>query len=486
MVVNVSKDGYFDGNRRFFPISDTESRIKISLLEKKFDQSFTASSGATLTFEAGGRINFAPNSIAMVDGTIFTGEVYAAIKWLDPTDINTLDRMPGSLHGVSSKLEEVALTTYGMVAVELQNASGAPLNLLEGQMAELYVPIPPALLPDSPQTIPLWSFYSEHGLWSEESEAKIENGFYVGSVPHFSFWNCDVPYDLIDFRARILDISGNPITNTKAVVELSSTIAASGYSNGDGTISGKIPADEQLTLKLLNQCGGIMHTQAIGPFTNDTDIGDVTIMLTANTFTHVSGTLLNCTNDPITKGIVIFEFENKYVYEYINSSNFDLSFVTCPNTSLVNVVAVDLNGLKQTDPFEISAGETSDVGIIQICENPLENHIQVTVGDSTYVYWLNWVGMNNRGGTQIVSYSETYYFWIYFEGLTTGSYGTRNTINEFLINDVLYSQNDTIENFTITKFVGEWEEVEGTFRGMLTDTSMVEVEVSGSFYWKAE
>lgn len=116
--------------------------------------------------------------------------------------------MPGDLRGISTDGSLKTLTTYGMAAVELTGALGELLQIAPGQKASLTMPIPVAILSNAPATIPLWSFDEAKGLWKEEGQAIKTGSNYVGDVSHFSFWNCDVPNNYVQFNCTVKNSDG--------------------------------------------------------------------------------------------------------------------------------------------------------------------------------------------------------------------------------------------------------------------------------------
>ena len=41
--------------------------------------------------------------------------------------------------------------------------------------------------------MPLWYFDEQKGMWVEEGVATKQGNQYVGTVNHFTDWNCDIP-----------------------------------------------------------------------------------------------------------------------------------------------------------------------------------------------------------------------------------------------------------------------------------------------------
>ena len=136
----------------------------------------------------------------------------------------------------------------------------------------------------------------------------MTNGVYVGEVSHFSFWNCDAPFPLIELDLRLVDEEGFPVANHQVSITPPSGWSGYGYSGQDGEVSGKIPANKELILSVYNRCAEVIYTQTIGPFAANTSLGDITLTGLGVNSTTVKGNLLNCAGRPVTNGLVIVYF----------------------------------------------------------------------------------------------------------------------------------------------------------------------------------
>ena len=134
--VRIEKAGYFNGSRRFFPLEGAKNRVQIELLDKTFSQSFEASTGESITMNGGAKVDFAANSIVDANGNSYSGTVNIASKWMDPSNLSTFNQMPGNLQGVDQTATEVALSTFGMIAVELEGTNGHPSTLLTAKLQQ--------------------------------------------------------------------------------------------------------------------------------------------------------------------------------------------------------------------------------------------------------------------------------------------------------------------------------------------------------------
>ncbi len=461
-LVKVDKAGYFKGSRRFFPVAGKNSRVKIQLLPKNFNRSFTAADGGEIGIDNVAKVVFPPNSIQTADGEIYEGTVMVASQWINPSKLSCLDQMPGNLQGVNSELEDVALATYGMIAVELEDELGQPLNIAEGYTAEISMPLTANLINGAPAQIPLWSYNETYGLWVEEGVANLEGNKYVGEVSHFSFWNCDIPYDNVNLEMTLVDEQAVPLANTLVTLTTSGStntpiISGSGATDQDGLVAGFVPANEILSMEVFDLCGVVIYTGNIGPFDVDTNLGDVTIpgTTTVNN-TTITGDLLDCNDDPITNGMIIASFDGQTSYHYLTSSNFSITFSTCNITSEVEIVAYNLDNLKKSDPAIIPSGTSTDLGIVKACDNQVLNQITVIFDGQTVVFedtsidpfatGTNVYGLTTNG--DVIRFR--------FEGLTTGTYDDTECFFEALIVSSLgwsFSPNSVrIDNLVVTEY----------------------------------
>ena len=480
-LVNVEKDGYFEGSRRFFPIEGKQSRIKIQLLEKTFDKSFEAAAGGTIETSNGAKVEFSPGSIKTADGNSYTGTVHVAAKWMDPSSLTTLDQMPGNLQGVNVEVEQMALATYGMIAVELEGNAGEALNIADGNTATITMPVPSSMLSAAPAEIPLWSYNKEFGLWVEESKATLQGDKYVGDVTHFSFWNCDIPMDYVNLEMRLVDDNGNPLTNYLVTLTLSGASASgSGYSDQDGNVSGFIPANEVLTMNILDACGDILYTQEIGGYNVDTDLGDITISGVNVNATTITGNLLDCNGAPLTDGIVIAQFQGQAIYHYTATSNFSMTFSSCTNTSDIEVTGIDPSSLEQSDIVLATPNTQNDLGDINVCGSQLQNFITITIDGVTGVFTNNIIDASPTS-TYIQSISPTndHFIGFGFEGVTTGDF-TTTAYCESIFNISLGWSFDIIifSTFEVTQYDTK---VVGSFTGEVYDNTGTLVPITCSF-----
>lgn len=472
--VEVTQPGFYKGSRRFYPVEGHRSNVKIQLLERTIVGSFAATNGGIVQAQLGGTVSFPANAIVDADDEVYTGQVNVAARWLSPLSESLPNEMPGDLLAVNELNDEVVLATYGMMAVELESATGAPLNIAEDKTATMSFPVPTELLAQAPTEIPLWYFNENYGIWAQDGKAELQGSNYVGTVSHFTFWNCDAPYDLINLDFTVVDGNGDALANHTVSVTLGGTNTASGQTDNMGFVSGKVPANEPLTLGVYSHCGDILLLQDIGPFSTDASLGNVVIPNSgSNIITTVAGNLLNCDGNPVTNGVVIAEFGTQTEYYYTDGTPFSFTFSSCLTGQNVDLTAVDLDNAGQVYTASATSGTNIDLGNMDVCVTTApENTITVTIDGTTYVYsnGMAEVGAADSLGTTIYSDLGPDLQVRMFSPSTT--VGTHDVFVEVVMNDDLgwHFRGNGPQSFEITEIGNNpGDKVEGILNGSLFD-----------------
>ncbi len=490
-LVQVEKQGYFPGSRRFLAQQDAENRVKIQLIPKSFDFSFDSNAGGVVETNGGAKVSFSPNSIRKADGTSYDGTVRVAAFWLDPSDQRTLDRMPGNLQGVDKLAEEVVLRTAGMMAVELESDAGEPLNILKGHTAEISMPVPAELAGHAPAEVPNWSYSEAHGMWAEEGVSVLEGNNYVGQVSHFTYWNHDFKDPLIEFSATFVNSDGTPLENFKVVVRQPGTgLYGYGYTSDQGVVTGLIPKDYALVMEFYGDCNGVAYTQDIGPFSADTDLGVITVSIITTTIT---ATLVDCDDAPVTNGLIIIEYNGGKVYEYTDDGNLEALFICYSPGTTMDITGVDLTNLKTGDPVQVTpVAGVNDLGQISACDQDLEDYVRFVVDGVEEVFYPAYLLQTDSlagsgAGTLIYYYGQgNNSFSFYFLGESTGDYsGSANGLDRLLYpNKGWVFESGSFENFDVTAYGAVGEPVIGSFSGTMYNYAANppgNVSVSGNF-----
>jgi hypothetical protein len=386
--VKVVKQGYFTHFRSFVSTAGRMHQVRIQLLPKSNSGSFDAAAGGTVTLPNGAKLTMPANAVADASGNPYSGQVQVAMTWIDPSANNLSETVMGDLRGITTGGGERGLETYGMIGVELRSPSGLPLNVATGKKADLSFPIPASMSGTAPATIDLWYFNESRARWLQEGAATRTGNTYQAQVSHFSFWNCDAPFPLIDLCMTLQSATGNQGLNN-AAVRIRRPNNSYGYGRTDsvGRLCGKVPKNEALTLLVLDQCGNTIYTQNIGPFTANTDLGVIQVKIpTANTLT-ISGTLTDCSNNPVVSGAVLIYTGGSHSYTVpVTNGTFSHALLRCSGGTLnFSVLGIDYNSLQQGVVYS-GSGTTGpvNVGTIQACGTSATQYVEILVDGTPY------------------------------------------------------------------------------------------------------
>jgi hypothetical protein len=370
---------------------------EIELIPNISPVNFTAASGGTITVNNGGSINFAPNSIATAStGAAYSGNVNVSAFYLNPADAAFGNYMPGDLRGINSNNNERLLQSFGMMVVELKGSNGEKLQLATGKTAALTIPIAQALQASAPATIPLWHFDEVAGLWKEEGTGSRQGNNYTANVSHFSTWNWDLPYPLINFEALYKDQQGATIPYARVTFKRPNGQIRMGFTDANGYLQTPVAAGEILVMSLLNSCGSVISSQNIGPYNSNTNAGTFTINMPAPVTATITGTAVSCSGAPIANGIIDIQLEGITTRAAISNGSFSVQVARCDaSAATATMIAFDTAAGVQSTPTDITVTTgTVNAGALSAC-NVTGEYIYLTVNGINY----SWLRPNDVAGS---------------------------------------------------------------------------------------
>lgn len=375
--LKIRKAGYFEGSRAFNTQKPANIRLINTLLKKTFDNSFASDKGGLV--EANNcELNFPADAIVIESsGAQYNGTVKVAVQHLDPSLSSTFDRMPGNLSGVNAPNDEVkALTTYGMLFVELQSSTGEKLQIKPGKQVSLSARVPTTMVPNAPATIAMWYFDEAIGYWREEGSAVLnpQNGTYTGNVSHFSIWNYDDPSPSINVSGKVVDSSGNPLICQ--IRFFSNNVGGYGQTNYDGTYSGPIAKDKVLTLEIIyyggNCAGKIFKSLQVGPFSGDVVIPDITISISSGELFEFTADVNNCAGALVLNGYARIYDIYGFHYFPIDNGHVEGSILSCYYPIIESLSFVDSDNSVESGPVILNGPGPHNLGTQIACGNQAE------------------------------------------------------------------------------------------------------------------
>lgn len=476
-VVKVEKAGYFLGIRTFSATANNTNFVRIKLIPKVEAGSFSATAGGSVT--VGGSVITIPASAVVLksNNQPYSGTVRVFAANIDPTQNDISLIVPGSFQATDANNFRVALKSYGMIAVELEGGGGEPLQIASGKKATLKMTIPSSLQGSAPSTMPLWYMNETDGLWKEEGTATRSGNTYEGEVSHFSFWNLDVANDPI-FLEMTLQTSEGPLRYaTVRITRISNGSSAYGYTDTSGHVGGLVFKDEPLLLEVVDNCQTVIYSQNIGPFSSATNLGTLTVTIPAVNELQVSGTAVDCNNQPVNNGRALIYFENALFQVPVLNGAFSLQMTRCANSSgSVEVTVIDEASSQQSFPVVASASSgIYTTGTIQACGNSSVQYVNYSIDGGAEINLSSATGLDSitarfvQGTIFDVSAFKTNQpdttLWFTFVGNTTGSF----PVNLRDINTYVSISPVTPFNVNVTTMGAPGQFVEGNFNGQFKE-----------------
>ena len=395
-LVTISKEGLFTGYTFAYAQPGEDSYIK-HMLPPVGGAQFPTQSGSTFPLNDGAEVTIPAFSATNTNGAPYNGRVFVKTRYYDPTDPHLVLSMPGDLRGLNESGDAVQLLTYGMMGLEITSETGEPLLLKESLPATLRFPIPAGYTVQD--TIPMWHLDEDTGYWIEEGFAVQDGDFMVAEVTHFSFWNCDAPFPVIELQGQLTDLNGSPLANQAVTIRTDDMMTGTGHTNENGHFRGKVPQGLDLTLS-INTCDDQTETENIGSFDVDTNLGAIEISNSNDI--SISGQLVDCSGVGV-QGYVIIETETSFdIFATDINGNFDNSISLCAGTQAPTIKGVSLDCVLSSEEQIFETNFEVNFEEIEICnpngtqeyleysllggEPTTVSSLEVTIVDGTHVH----------------------------------------------------------------------------------------------------
>lgn len=471
--LKVAKAGYFNGSRRFYTKGSSTQFLQITLLPQEEVASYQSSHGASLYIDSKSRLIFPNNAVTQQDGSPYNGEVHVMAQPIYGDDPQLSDKMPGALVGQDESGADVVLGSFGMMAVELQADNGEVLEIAEGKTVEIEMAIAATQLSHAPSTIPLWHFDEDKGLWVEEGQAELQGNVYVGEVSHFSVWNWDIPLELVNWETSYIYTDGRPAQNLQVCISIEAiNDQRCAFTSEKGIISGRMPANEKVILTVANECGSIMMTEEIGPFTNNTKMDARILAITDHDHASISGKAIQCDGSPVKSGFVRVQTPlNNFIFPISGTDgHFEGGYTYCVG-DVATLYVYDATNTLVSDPKAFTFDRNLSIGSITVC-NQVEEFIRFQVRGFSQQYFYYFPELTPIGSEYIEIESQDSIgvkgrFGFVIKGKAVGQYSANgahgNQIN-LQNGQIAYITSMTVN---VTEYGPEGEFIRGDFYGKI-------------------
>jgi len=480
--ITAKKSGFIDGSRSLVPTSGT-NHVKIMMLPQDALQTISSGTTSEVSIYSGTKVVF-DGAFQDENGVSYSGAVSVSMFHLTPSEPTISELMPGMLYAQDLSGQQKTLETFGMMNVELRGSNGQKLQIASGHTAQITIRIDDAQMASAPSSMPLWHFDDSLGYWKEEGSVTKQGNYYVGTVTHFSWWNCDAPFSTVTLSMNIVNTANQPLANIRVeLVSSNSPYPRTGYSNTQGQVNGLIPANQVLimTIYSVDICGDTpISTSTIGPFSTDTTLPTIVIDNPQVTSTVVQGTLLKCDNSNVTNGYVLLHYGNQFYPSPVTNGAFSLTMIYCPSNPNFTLQGFNFNDLQTTSTINYTfTSPITNIGTLSTC-NSITEFISYQLDSNPLNYIITGITANagqNQGttgaGLTISGYgSTTSGQGIYIWGNTNvpGLYTTAQfSIEGSQVGYVGIQSINTI-GFNLSQFGAVNEYIDLTFSGTYQDS----------------
>ncbi|MBT2622040.1 MULTISPECIES: carboxypeptidase-like regulatory domain-containing protein [Chryseobacterium] len=495
--IKVTKAGYINASRTLVP-TNGNSRVNIMMIPAITTTSITSGATATVSLSNGTKVKF-DGSFNDASGNAYSGNVDVALFHLSPSNQYLNELMPGSFLATNLNGNSRVMETYGMLHVQLTGSSGQNLQIATGHTAEITVPLDAAQLATSPNTIPLWSFSEITGMWQEEGSATKVGNTYVGNVSHFSWWNCDAQFPQAVLKVTVKNAAGQPLSNAMIGLKRNSqTYESYGITDGDGMVSGVVPAGEPLELKIYDNCNTVVYSSTVGPFPvgATTVLPDISLTSSTNQYT-IKGTLKTCSGADVTDGFASLRFAGAVNYFQtivvpVTNGTFSINSLGCSSNQQFVLEGIDITNIQTSGEINFTGtAPITNLGDIVVC-NTVSEFISYKVDNQATRLILSNISVspNLISSAQSPVPVGTYFR---YEGadLLAGSVLVNNYYLTVTNNSNAY-QNITVDGttnqitFTVTSAGAVGTYTDFTFNGTYTDSAGASHTVNGTGHVKRD
>ena len=381
-VITASKTGYWDQQKGLIASANATNYANIVLFPDNKTYTVNALSGGTINLPGGTSITFPANAFSTASGTAYTGTVLLTAHEILTNEQTFGMKIPGGdLLATDKNNQSVLLISYGMAGAELYDAVGNKLKLAAGKQAQISFPIVSTQTASAPATIPLWHYDNTAMKWIEEGTATKTGNNYVGTVSHFSWWNCDISNSLATLTFTIVDCLGLPLEN--ALVKLN--IISSGWvgyswTNSLGICSGLVPANTTFSFEILDPTQSWWSGQTgfiggpIGPFITNTNNLVPTITISTTNCGAISGEIRNCSNTLTGATVALLQNNQLISFQVTQTGLYNFSGLSAGTYQLVAY-----KGLLTTDTTAVVSTSVNTVMNLNLCDTlSTGNNFQLT------------------------------------------------------------------------------------------------------------
>ncbi|BDS11883.1 FISUMP domain-containing protein [Aureispira anguillae] len=384
-ILKANLANYMSGSFSFEVEANQSYSTTLVLGQADANQTISVTTGGTINLPSGAKVALPANGVSLMDGSPYNGNnIQVQVKEINSDlGVTFSAQIPGNtLSAIDVNGNERELVSFGMLRVELSGDNGQPLQLTTGNTSTLTFSIPNDQQSTAPNSIPLWYFDEAAGLWKEEGMATKQGATYVGTVSHFTTWNCDQPHPPCFISGCVTDSLGIPLAGIPLIVGQTQV-----YTDDGGCFNVLIPAQflpiiiYSIDYNLLQTCFLYNLTAVISPNTTY-NIGTVICNATntANWNINIPDTVVGNLGATLTVPIHIKDSLN----QNIPNTTVTATVISGGGTLINNQVTTNASGIALIEWNSTNSGvQEIMLSIGAINKTVIGKHISITTGSMT-------------------------------------------------------------------------------------------------------
>jgi hypothetical protein len=242
----------------------------------------------------------------------------------------------------------------------------------------------------------------------------------------------------------------------------------------------------------LDPCNNSIYTKNIGPFTQNTNLGEIVVTNTGTSVITVQGKLLDCSSAAVTNGYAMIYYDNVVRYAKANATgDFSVTFTQCAGgPASLQVLGVDGATQQQgttstvtitapvTNTGNVTACGTSSLQFINYTYDGSNYSISSAVSDSLVAYTSPVQGSTNLKTAIMGSHQNNY---IQF-GFTHAANAAGTYPLSYISVGSTNSRDNPVGSVVVSNFpaaIGDF--YQGSFSATYSDTLTGNHTVNGTF-----
>jgi hypothetical protein len=317
-------------------------------------------------------------------------------------------------------------------------------------------------------------------LWREDGSAVKQGDKYVGTVHHFTDWNCDYPGTTGSVTGRVLDCNGLPLPGiTLKIGQVTALTDAS------GNYTRNVPAgiEFQVSIEASQNFGISAPPVSVGPISagNNHTLPDFTVAC----YPVITGNFKGCSGEQLT-GIVSAKWDNR-IQTAVPNTGAGFRMTVAPNKTATIRFVSSTGQIKDTVIQTPAAPVTMDMGEIRLCTGVSQGENSFTINgagfnnvfvnlNASVAIGIYYTGKNETAVSSVAANGD--YLTLFFPGNIKGQFSGQN--GNIKYNNIIFYADETISG-NITTYENVGGIIEGTFSGTF-ESSEGTAAISGRFF----